>query len=546
MPFNEQLEWKPKKKQARFIAIPFSIREAVYGGGAGSGKTELLLMLPLIWGFHENPKFKQVLMRRTTKQLKKEVVPRSQDIYPKFGAVFNESDMVWTFPRPDQFGSGMKPTGARVFLGHCEHEKNVHDYDSMEINLYTPDEIQSLTKFMYDYIAFTRVRSSDPNLPAMIRGTGMPGDVGHTWVNKRFVKPFPQGGKIIVGKNGFKRMYVHATVDDNDSADPNYHIMLQQLNEAEKQAKLYGSWDAYLGQVFSEFRDKHHPEEPDNALHVIKPFNIPSWWPKIVSIDWGFKAKCSVGWAAISPTKKVYIYRHQHWYGKKISEWSPEVKFWIEKDKPAEIVICHSANQHRGDPHTILEQVSDALETSVTLGVKDRLAGKTLLHEYLRWEQRPKMEKIIGEYDPEIAAWILRNKSRSEYDLYISMYNQSEETEDIPRLLFFDDPDVELICNSLKSCSYPQVQKDGKAIEDVAEFDGDDEYDMLRGIIHAADSFFDMASDSQIKLNNINRVQEILANTNDVSGFYREMRNLEIREADEAKGFKLFHKSRRH
>lgn len=546
MPFNAQLEWKPKKKQARFIAVPFSVREALYGGGAGSGKTELLLMLPIIWGFHEHPKFKQVLMRRTTKQLKKEVVPRSQDIYPKFGAVFNESDMVWTFPRPDQFGSGMKPSGARVFLSHCEHEKNVHDFDSMEINLFSPDEIQSLTEYIYRYIGFTRVRSSDPDLPAIIRGSGMPGDIGHSFVKRRFVDPCKEGNKIIVSKSGLKRIYIHATLADNDSIDPTYKSSLADLPEAEKQAKLYGSWDAYLGQVFEEFRDKKYADEPENAIHVIEPFSIPTFWPKICAIDWGFKAKCSVGWAAISPNRKVYVYRHQYWYGKKISEWAPEVKLFLNKDNPADIVICHSANQHRGDPHTILEQVSDELGVSVRLGEKNRLAGKMLVHEYLRWRERPNLESIIGEFDPEVAAWIHRNKSIDEYNLYVSMYNKLDQSEDIPRLLFFKDPSVELICNSVKSCTYSKTQKDGKAIEDVAEFDGDDEYDMLRMLLHAADQFFDMAKDSSNKLERVDSIVNILKETNDVTAFYRNMRTLEASERENIQGFSLFHKRRRH
>jgi len=546
MPFNAKLEWIPNPKQARFIAIPFSVKEAVLGGGAGLGKTELLLMLPIIWGFHEHPKFKQVLMRRTTKQLKKEVVPRSQDIYPKFGAVWNDTDMVWTFPRPDEFGGTGKRSGARVFLGHCEHEKNVHDYDSMEINLYTPDEIQSLTEYIYRYIGFTRVRSSDPDLPAIIRGTGMPGDIGHTFVKRRFVDPYPKGGKIIVSPSGLKRVYIHATLLDNPHIDPTYKASLEDLPEAEKQAKLYGSWDAYLGQVFDEFRDKHYADEPANALHVIEPFNIPTWWPKIVAIDWGHKAKCSVGWGAISPNKKLYIYRHQYWYGKKISEWGPEVKYFIDKDQPADIVICHSANQHRGDPHTILEQVSEILGTSIRLGERDRLGGKMLVHEYLRWRERPKLETVVGEFDPEVAAWIYRNKSKAEYDLYVSMYNKLEEKEDIPRLLFFKDDAVQLICNSVKSCTYPKAQKDGKAIEDVAEFDGDDEYDMLRMLLHSADQFFDVAKDASNKLEKTNMMMEMLKDTNDVSAFYRNMRSMEELESLAERGIKMFHHGRRH
>ena len=153
----------------------------------------------------------------------------------------------------------------------------------------------------------------------------MPGDVGHSWVKKRFIDPCPEGGKAIIGKSGNKRIYIHATLKDNPHIDPNYIKMLEELPAAEYQAKM-GNWDAYLGQVFEEFRDVHYEDEPENAMHMIAPFDIPTWWPKIVSIDWGHKAMCSVGWGAISPNHKLYVYRHQYWYGKLIAEWAPEVK----------------------------------------------------------------------------------------------------------------------------------------------------------------------------------------------------------------------------
>lgn len=542
MPFNLENEWKPTKKQAAFLSIPFSIREALYGGGAGSAKTELLLMFALVHGWHRNPRFKQLLMRCTTKQIKKEILPRSQEIYPKFGAVFNEGDMVWTFPREDQFGSGQKPSGARIFFGHCENESDVHIYDSMEVNLFTPDEITSLTYSKYSYIGFTRLRSGDPaNLPAIIRAGGMPGDVGHTWVKSRFVKPAPEGNKRIIGKSGNSRIYIHATVKDNPHADPNYIKILAELPEAERKAKM-GDWDSYLGQVFEEFRDTHYEDEPANAVHVIQPFEIPTWWPKIVAIDWGFKAKCSIGWGAISPEKKLYIYRHQHWYGTKISLWAPEVKFFIEKENPADIIICHSANQHRGDPHTILEQVSEAIGAAVRLGERNRLAGKTLLHEYLRWEQKKPLNKeTIGEFDPNVATWIRTNKGLEAYNEYVSVFSAAPVVEDIPKLLFFNKPDVKLIWESVKACSYPQSQKDGKKIEDVAPFEGDDEYDMLRMLLHAADSFFGVAVDASAKLERVASVVSELKQSQDMTVYYRQMAAIDSEESG-LSGFKLFHR----
>ena len=191
-----------------------------------------------------------------------------------------------------------------IFLGHCENEDDVHKYDSMQINLFTPDELTSFTEWIYLYIGFQRVRSPVPELPAIIRAAGMPGGIGHTWTYKRFIKPAPSGGKLIVGRGGNKRIYIHSTLEDNKHIDPTYRQSLQGITiDAERKAKLHGDWEAYQGQVFDEFRDHKFEDEPPNAIHVVPSFQIPKWWPKIVIGDWGFRAMTWIGYGAISPTR---------------------------------------------------------------------------------------------------------------------------------------------------------------------------------------------------------------------------------------------------
>jgi len=192
--------WAPNLKQEPFLSLPWTIKEAFYGGGAGSGKSDVLLYYPIVHQLHLNPRFKQVFMRRTFPELRNEIVPRSRDIYRRFGGTFNKADMAWTFPRPDQAGgTGLTNDGAVIYLGHCEHEDDVHKYDSMEINLFTPDELTSFTEWIYLYISFTRVRTSDPSLPSIIRAAGMPGGIGHSWVKKRFVDPAKQVERLSSG-----------------------------------------------------------------------------------------------------------------------------------------------------------------------------------------------------------------------------------------------------------------------------------------------------------------------------------------------------------
>lgn len=536
------INWKPNKKQELFLSVPFSIKEAVFGGGAGSGKTDVLLIYGIVHKLHENPKFKQVFMRRTYKDLKKEVIGRGRDLYAPFGASWNGSDMCWTFPREDQYGAGMySNAGAQIFMSHCESEKDVHNYDSMEISLFTPDELTNDTEYIYLYIAFERNRApKDSGLPAITRAAGMPGGVGHLFVKKRFVDPYPDGGKIIVGKGGNKRIYIHATLEDNkDHIDPSYSQSLDGRPEAERRAKKFGDWSAYLGQVFDEFRDKHYPDEPESALHVIEPFEIPDWWPRFVIGDWGFRAMTYIGFYAVSPNRRLYLYRELYWRETKIEDWAPIIKDFCKREIPRVIKFCKSAAQDMGQEHTIQEQIESAIGFPIELSNNSRgsrIAGKMLVHEYLRWKPRPVLPTSeMPMYSEEHALWILRNKGMIEYKSYLSLFNPPEEEKNLPRLQIFkckeDSHDGHPYCcpimiDTIRACSYDRP-RNNKPAEDIAEFDGDDPYDDLRYACDTAERYFDESQNEFKKVQKESNIVAMLQNTKDHTAFYRNMRTLE-------------------
>lgn len=523
------VEWRPFPKQEMFLSLPDSIKEGFYGGGAGSAKTETLVMYPLVRRWYEHPRFKQLFLRRTFPELKNEVIPRTKQIYPKFGATWNGQDMAWTFPSPDQYGAGLRANaGAVIFLGHCETEDDVHRYDSMEINLFSPDELTSATEYIFLYIGYTRVRTSIPELPAIIRAGGMPGNIGHSWVKKRLVDPFPAGGKVIIGRGGNKRIYIHATFRDNPYLDPTYGKSLEALPEAEKRAKL-GDWEAFVGQVFDEFRDRNYPDEPENALHVINSFAIPEWWPKIVVGDWGYAAMCYVGFFAISPTGRLYLYRELAWIKTKIEDWAPILKSFIDKDKIKQVKFCKSASQDRGQEHTIQQQIEAAIDLPIELSTNtpgSRIAGKTLVHEYLRWRPRPIIpENEMPVYNEGYAAWLLRNKGDIEYKNYCLLFQPPQEETEIPKLQIFDN--CPLMVQAIKSCSYAKAGKDGKAVEDVAEFPGDDPYDTLRYACDSAERWFRESAQEYEHIQRQQKLIDTLKNTQDWTAFYRNMHTLE-------------------
>ena len=83
-------------------------------------------------------------------------------------------------------------------------------------------------------------------------------------------------------------------------SDPEYVNRLKNLSENEQKALLYGSWDVFEGQYFTEW---------DRSRHVVEPFEIPKEWRRFRSMDWGFNDPCCVLWYAVGPDGTVYVYR---------------------------------------------------------------------------------------------------------------------------------------------------------------------------------------------------------------------------------------------
>lgn len=514
---DNAFEWEPTFKQERFLSVPLTVKEAFYAGAVNAGKSDVLIMYPIVHGWHEHPQFKGVFARRTNSELELEVLPRAIEYLRHHGGVWKEGKGRFEFP-----------SGALYFFRHLEHEKNVHDFDSMQPNYFAFDELTSFTEWQYLYITIERVRRNlkvKNELPAIVRSASNPGNIGHAWVYKRFIKPNPLGGTILKGKGGIKRIYIPATIDDNPYADPVYKAELDALPEAERKAKKLGDWTAFEGTVFNEFRKIHHPGEPENALHKINEFDVPSYWPKICAIDWGFRAMTYVCYGAISPKGRLYCYREQSFTGENIEIWGPKVKYYLDKENPQDIVICHSANQHRGEPHTILELVSDALNRTIRLGERDRLSGKTLLHEYLRWKPKLFPMDEIPIYDEVLASWIMRNKGLEDYKTYMRSLTPPQHDETLPKFQIMEN--CPLLIEAISVAQYEAIKGSNKPPEDVAEWNGDDPYDCVRMLLHAADRYFIESSEIADRMNKEEIIVQQLSSTNDMTAYYRNMRKLE-------------------
>lgn len=486
--------WVPFEKQEQFIQLPFSIKEAFFGGSVGTGKSDLLLRLLLIYGFHNHPLFKGILLRRTLKDLEKEIIPRAKRIFgtdgkKAFGAVYNETKYRFTFP-----------SGALFFLGHCEHPDDIENYDGAEYNLIMFDEVEHFIERPYLYLTITRSRSATDELPAIVRNSGMPGGDGHYWVKKRFIDPYPEGGRRIYSKkSNSSRIFIKAMPYDNPHLiknNPNYYNELQGLPEADRKAKL-GDWNAFQGQVFGMYREEPNKDEPPNACHVIDDeVPISKSWPAILAVDIGTTALTYGLFGVLTPDDRVVAdleyavnggsekYPHLP-QNVDIAIWATELGNIARAYNLVDVVLDSTAFESRPEGVTIAElfqRYSGLTPRRADKGSGSRVQGRIVVQEYLRWKDRPSFWKPPETpFDQEVAMRILRIEGQNNYENYLRSF-EKPAPETLPKLL------IKRRCKLLREV-IPMCVFDSHHVEDIAEFHGDDPIDDLRYLLRAIDFY---------------------------------------------------------
>ena len=518
-----------KGKQEEFCSLPDSVFEGFYGGAAGGGKSYCLLVLPLLRKFYEIPTFHGLILRRTFPELVAHQIEEAHKWYPLFGAKYNEQKKRYKFP-----------SGAIIDFGHAEYESDVKKYDSAEYQLIEPDELTSFTEFQYRYL-LSRCTTSDKRLPSIIRSASNPGNIGHSFVRDRFVKPAPTGGKIIRDKvTGLTRIFIQAFASDNPillDASPHYLKQLELLPEAEKRAKLYGDWWSFSGQVFEEFRIEPYVDEPKEACHVIDDgYEIPSYCPRVLAIDWGFAANTVGFWGAVLPNKRLIVEDEYCVNRRTVEQWSTDIAQKSTNNYPSLITMDPSAWQNRGGEMTIAEQFTNVWirifgkQPNLIKADNDRIGGKMLIHDYLRWKPLPTLQIGSDKYNADIADTILRLHGLDAHRKYLDQFVPKDIKDEVPLPRLLVKRHCSELIKTIPLCVYAANSKDGKSAEDVAEFVGDDAYDTLRYLVKGAEYYYDASAKGEIKAQHSQSRIEIVQELNsqqDMTKFYRRMEALE-------------------
>jgi len=276
-----------------------------YGGAAGGGKTDAFLALALIvcYAF---PGAKVSFFRRKYTELEGPdgAIQRSQAIFASLpGASYNDQKHRWQFDN-----------GSYIFFRHCQHEKNVHDYQSQQFNVLLIDEATHFTWLIVDYLI---TRNRCPNIHGLTPFTVMasnPGGIGHGWYSQLYDLQDHTGGEEgpherikhrLSDNNKYEDIYfVPARLEDNQVLmlnDPDYERKLSNREGDLAAALRWGDWRTFAGQVFKSF---------SRSTHVVEPFELPKSWPRWRAVDWG-KAKpfCCLWFAKDLDIGRIYVYR---------------------------------------------------------------------------------------------------------------------------------------------------------------------------------------------------------------------------------------------
>lgn len=312
---DSQCIWEPTDKQDEFLSCSFD--ELLYGGAAGGGKSDALLIDAL--GIHQEAilweRYKGIIFRKTFPELG-ELIDRSRQLYPYFypGAEYNKTDHVWKFP-----------SGAQIIFGFLEKDDDRFKYQGHSYQYVGWDELTHwATPVPYLFLR-SRTRSVNrpgkPRIQCYTRATTNPGGKGHAWVKawwniqndgaatqfiKRFKNPIPREDGTFEEALS-RRCFIPSRLSDNPHlADTGYREVLLSQTEHDRKRLLEGRWDITEGQFFTEW---------DPTQDIVEPFQIPVDWPRWRAMDWGYARPYSVGWYAMSPDGVIFRYKELYGWG---------------------------------------------------------------------------------------------------------------------------------------------------------------------------------------------------------------------------------------
>lgn len=310
----------PHPKQQLFLLT--NKKEVMFGGAAGGGKSDALLMSAL--QYVDVPGYSALILRRTWPDLNAPgaILDRARTWLTPTNARQREGGRIWEFP-----------SGARIQFGYLLREDDKYKYQSSEYQFVGFDELTHFDESQYTYL-FSRIRRPqlvclscstavirdrgkwrhanrttgctnlfpDPlvleqypasemdgktrifDVPLRMRSASNPGGRGHQWARDRFINPETKPKSTL---------FIPSRLTDNPSLDrESYEEELSHMSALDRQRLLNGDWDVLdEGDMFERHWFRVISSAPTTKRKVVR------YWDKAATEnggDWTVGAKLSL------------------------------------------------------------------------------------------------------------------------------------------------------------------------------------------------------------------------------------------------------------
>lgn len=453
-PFEENLELRPSGSTGE----PFkqSVADIIgYGGAAGGGKSDTLLAIAIV-ACITYPGINVAYFRREFPNLEGlgGVIDRSKELISHF-AKYNDQKHRWKFPN-----------GSNIQFCHAQNLGDEKKYKSQQFDILLIDEVTEFNPEQIDFLV-TRNRATvkyDTFRPFTAVGTN-PGGIGHGWFKTRFVElGEPEIVHTFTTETGIDltHIFIPAHLADNqilEQRDPGYRIKLSST-EMNRRLYLYGEWDAFIGQAFSEL---------NRDVHIINSFPIPDDWMIFGAYDHGFNHPYSFGLFAVDGDGNVYLIKRIKGRLKRPDEIArlivecsgdlfPRIKaIYAGTD-------CWNPRKERTEPSIAELFLKNDPQIRLTPASTARVAGAAQIRQFIAWKdtQKDKDGKII---DGKPRFFIFR-EAAGVYETLSNMLFDPNDSEDVLKVDAVEgvggDDDYDMVRYGLMSRPRPLKPKDRK------------------------------------------------------------------------------------